>query len=157
MLKFKELTAKDKRIRYQNAVKFPAFIIVALFTALGVNYVILSALVTTGKLIDLLYWGVWSDEIQYNYQNFSVDAVVLFVITAVSALVISPAITSHVTLENIVPFLEERFDITRLVATLLFTQLFWYISIRIQETTTNQPIRWKWKVTSLLTSPEIYF
>jgi len=154
MLKFSELTTKDKKRRYKIIAEYSSLPIVLAFLIIGVNHILFGLLLIFLMSVDLFFYGVLNKKEGYTYKNFFFDAALLVAISLGVSLVISPVIVSGVDSVGAYSFFSSEMSIANWIVTTLLIYTIWYLIVSVQGKLSDTPAKWKWKATSLFSSPD---
>lgn len=156
MLKYSELTERDKRRRYKLIVELPVFILGFSLSIFEFNYILILTMVTGIMVIDLIIFGLMDIKYNYSLSEFIKDMVYLF---SMNFFVTYLATPSFLYMLNQVTTVTYTFtNVIRLTVSFVLLYLAWYtyviFSIKLKK---NPALKWKWDVTGFIYSEKKRF
>jgi len=149
MLKFNELSPKEKVSRYRWSIEVPFFLVLFLLTAFEVNILLICIVYVTVKIFALALFGVLNDERTYSINSLMIDSAILYFITILQVLFITTPIKDFlgISFEN-----NYSSHVFTVLLSLLMIEAYWYLVLIIQRFYFKNENKWKVRVSGLFNS-----
>jgi hypothetical protein len=146
LLKYSELTEKDKRRRYKMLVELPLFLAGIILSAFDFDFRFIMTMVTGIMVIELIIFGLMDIKFNYSLSEFITDMIFLFVMNFFVVLIATPGFlyTLNQATERTYIFT----NIIELIVSFTLLHTAWYIYIILScKVRKNPSLKWKWDVT----------
>lgn len=156
LLKYSELSERDKRRRHQMIMHWPAFLITFFLMFSEVNYAVIMTLYTGMMVIELVIFGLLDIKFNYSLIELLKDALFLFFTNLTVVYLVTPLFLfalNYLTAANYI-FTNN----IRLAVSFIHFYLFWYAFINLTIKIKKNPLlKWKWEVTGIMASDKKRF
>ena len=155
ILKYGELSERDKKKRYKALFALPSITVLFLLFSENFNYIFISFVVVAFILIELIIFGLMDTKYHYAVSDFLKDSVYLIIASLVITYFVAPFIlglfTSQMNLS------EQVLNGLKFFIAMLLLYGTWFGIVLIQSKVRKRSERWKWKVTGLFSSEKTKF
>ncbi|OJF93267.1 hypothetical protein [Alkalibacterium sp. 20] len=148
ILKFDELTERDKKKRYKALFVLPSIAILFLLFSENFNYIFMSFVVVAFMLIELIIFGLMDTKYHYALSDFLKDGLYLilssFIITYAAAPIVLKLFTRQMNLSDF------ALNGLKFFVAMLLLYGTWFSIVLIQSKIRKRSERWKWDVTGFV-------
>lgn len=149
MLKFSELTERERCRRYKMVMELPTFIIGFSLSLIDFNYILIMTMVTGIVVIELIIFGLMDVKYNYSLGEFAKDMLYLFSMNFFVTMLATPGFLYI--LNQLTPVLYTFTNVIRLTVSFTLLYLAWYTYVMLMVKMRKKPeLKWKWDVTGLM-------